>query len=96
MKKSSDVSTIFKPIGRFFQRFHLTIFIVIVASGLAYAVLSLYGVLSDASDTLTTPATTSSTSFDQTTIDRLDKMYSSDNAPAPAKLPDGRTNPFGE
>jgi hypothetical protein len=98
MKQSTDVSALFKPIGRFFQRFHLTVFIVIITGGLAYSVVSLYNVLSDAS---TLPATTiatnpSSTSFDQSTIDRLNQMYTRDTAPSSISLPAGRINPFGE
>ncbi len=97
MKKSTNTSTLLKPIGRFFQRFHLTVFIVIIVGGLAYAVLSLYDVLAAAS-TLPVSATTapSSTSFDQSTINRLNQLYSSDKAPSSVTLPSGRINPFGE
>ncbi len=98
MNKSPDISMSLKPVGRFFQRFHLTIFIVVIVGGLAYAVVSLYNVLSDASSipAQTTAVTATPTSFNQATIDRLKQMYTSDNAPSSITLPAGRINPLGE
>lgn len=98
MKKSADISTSLKPLGRFLQRFHLTIFIVVIVGGLAYAVVSLYSVLSEASTIPEQPAATATaaTTYDQVTIDHLNKLYSADNAPANIDLPAGRINPFSE
>lgn len=98
MNKSPDISTSLKPLARFLQRFHLTIFIVLIVGALTYAIMSLYDVLSDAS-TIPAQSTTSSgngVTFDQATIDHLNKMYNANNAPATIDLPAGRINPFSE
>jgi len=99
MNKSPDISTSLKPVGRFFQRFHLTIFIVVIVGGLAYAVVSLYTVLSDAStipEQPTSTVTTTRPTYDQTTIDHLNQLYTAENAPGSIDLPAGRINPFSE
>lgn len=98
MNKNPDISTSLKPLGRFLQRFHLTIFIVIIVGGLTYAIMSLYDVLSDASTIPAQSTTTTSAgiTFDQATIDHLNKMYTADAAPATVDLPTGRINPFSE
>jgi cell division protein FtsB len=96
MKQSINLSAFFKPLRNFFQRFHLTVFIVVIVGGLAYSVISLYNLLSDVAVIPAQTSTTGQTSFDQATIDSLTQMYASDAAPATIQLPSGRINPFGE
>lgn len=95
--KNADISVLFKSLGRIFQRFHTTLFIVIIVAGLSYAVISLSTLLGDASNT-TTPTTspTAQTSTDQATIDRIEALHTSDEAPDNVELPSGRINPFAE
>jgi hypothetical protein len=57
----------------------------------------LSGALQKASDTNGyIPTTTTSSSFDQTTINRINQLYSSGDAPSNYSPPTGRINPFSE
>jgi hypothetical protein len=95
--KNSDVSSLFKPIVRIFQKYNLTIFIVVLTSGLVAAVLFLNGVLQQSSDTSNYKSSTSLTSFDQVTINRVKQLHTSSNpSAADTALPAGRVNPFAE
>jgi len=83
-------------IGGFFRRFHMLIFFLALAGGLAYALLSLTGILTDAQNgsNATTTGNGSVTSS-QSTIDAINKLHASDQSATPT-LPAGRVNPFGE
>jgi len=104
-QQPNDVALLLKPVARFFQRFHLTLFIVVLVGGLAYGVVALYELINTASSTTpmatstsvvqTTPTTADAT-IDQTTINQIQTMYSSSNAPGTVSLPAGRVNPFAE
>ena len=86
-----------KPITSWLKRLNVTLFIVIVVGGLIYSVLILTNILQLLPD-LDSDATsqTTSTQFDQTTINNVKKLKtSSDNSTIPT-LPSGRTNPFSE
>jgi hypothetical protein len=94
--KNSDVSSLFKPIARIYQKYNLTIFIVILTSGLVTAVLFLNGIIQQSSDTSNYKASTNLTTFDQTTINRVQQLHSSGSPSATVTLPAGRINPFAE
>jgi hypothetical protein len=97
MKNDIDLRKIPKSILVLFQRFHTTLFIVFVVTGLSIAVLMLNQLLSDASDTTAKGSENiSSTEAFQTTIDRINDLHSSAEAPSSIPLPEGRTNPFVE
>lgn len=97
MKTDLDLSKIVPLISTFFQRFHTTIFIVIIVFGLSYAVLALNGLIAEASNTTTQPSDIpGATSNDQATIDRIKELHSSSEAPGSISLPGGRINPFVE
>lgn len=96
MKDLKDIRDIQNKVLPFVRRFNLVIFIVIVVIILSIAVLLLYGVVEKASgtDIDNTPGDTSY--FDQETIDRLDKLKTSDQPSTPLDLSKGRINPFSE
>lgn len=97
MNKNVKLSTIFEPIINVFKNYSLTIFIVVLVAGLGAAVLTLSSALQKASDTSNyTPASTGASSFDKTTIDRINQLYSSSDAPLEYTPPSGRINPFSE
>lgn len=75
---------------RFLHRYHVLIFTIFVLGGLSVATFMLYRATTEAqSATSTAPST-----FDQKTIDRIGKLRSANDTPAPINLPTGRTNPF--
>ena len=92
-KKSQN--TRLKPFGAFFRRFHMIIFFILLAGGVASAIILI-------NQTLSTPVTEDYTSsisagsIDQATLERIQSLHSSDSpSPAP-ELPTGRINPFAE
>lgn len=97
MNNSIDISKILKTIGSLFRRFHTTLFIVVIVLGLAYAVLSLNSLIATASDpnANSTNAATD-TSPQQTVVERIKQLHTSDKAPDTIDLPSGRINPFSE
>lgn len=97
MKIDINLSRIVSFVGSIFQRFHTTIFIVVIVMGLSYAVLSLSSLLSEAADTTnTTTNLPGQDNNDQTTLDRIEELHTSADAPSSIELPEGRINPFVE
>ena len=94
-KKQTDTSALFKPIGRFFYRFHVTVFTVVTIAGLAYAVYSLYTLVTTTIDA-ETPTTGTPLETNPATTSQLQSLYTPSNAPSSVPLPPCRTNPFGE
>jgi hypothetical protein len=94
--KNIRIGSVFTSIGHQLARFHMTLFIVFIAGALTLAVLFLNNMLSDtsASDNYTSPIDAGS--IDQTTLDRIKELHTSDEAVPDATLPGGRVNPFGE
>lgn len=92
-----DISLkVLKPLGRAFRRYHLTLFIVLIAAGLVASVYFLTTILNDASvdDTYRSPI--SAGTLDQATLDRINALHTSDDALPTPVPPSGRTNPFVE
>lgn len=90
------MSIIGKPVQRFLQRYHLTIFTVFILVCLGVAVLFLYRILTDASVDNNYQSPISAGSIDQATLNRINSLHSSD-AEYPAAPPaSGRINPFSE
>lgn len=91
---NTDLSDLLETTKHFFWRYHLTIFMVIAASGIALAIFSLIDVVGQSSDTKGYD-TQAATSFDQETIDRVKNL--NDNPDYTFTLPTNqRTNPFTE
>ncbi len=94
--KNKDVSAVFAPIATAFRRYNLTIFIVVLVTGLATAVLMLNSTLQQASNTSNYSSNLDITTFDQTTINRVKQLHTSDDHTTTFTLPPGRINPFSE
>jgi hypothetical protein len=91
-----DLNAALKPIANGLQRFHTTLFIVVVVIGLAVAVLMLRNSINNASAGVSTTTNTQATSFDTSTMDRLKDYHTSDGTLPDVNLPSGRINPFTE
>lgn len=78
------------------KRYHLVLFIVIVAIILAGTILLLYGIVSKASGLDAVPQIGVSTSFDQATIDRINRLKTLDQPSNPLEFSQRRINPFDE
>lgn len=93
-----DISlvTIKKSSRHILRRYHVLLFILLVLGGLVFVILNLNSiVLISSTSTDYTPGTTTST-FDQETIDRVNSLKSRDEAAAELNLITGRSNPFVE
>jgi len=94
--KNVSLSSLFKPIVPLFKRYHLTIFIVFVVSGLGYAVFTFSNLLETSSTDASYTSPIGAGSIDQATLERIKALHTSDS-PTPALVtPPGRTNPFSE
>jgi len=94
--KNVSLGSLFKPLGKAFARFHLTIFIVFITAGLGVAVVVLNTILTESStaDGYTSPIDAGS--IDQSTLDRIRELHGSDEDVPALTIPEGRVNPFGE
>lgn len=96
MEDIKDIRDIQNKIVPFIRRFNLVIFIVIVVLVLSVNVVMLYGVVEKASGTDLDGTAGGGAQFDQETIDRLEKLKTSDQPSTPLDLSKGRINPFSE
>jgi len=85
-----------KPVLAFLKRFHLVIFIASTMLILSIAITLLSGVVGRASGENSTPPSNTSFNFDQSTIESIKKLKTSDQPSDPLDLSQGRINPFGE
>lgn len=85
----------FKPIINLFSRFNLVIFIVVVVGGLITSVLILTKIL-NVPYASTSTSNTNTTTFDESTIVRLETLKTSSDNVVDQQLPDGRINLFSE
>jgi hypothetical protein len=94
--KDLTLSSLVKPIAPLFKKYHLTIFIVFVVAGLGYAVFTFTNLLGQTSTDSSYTSPISAGSIDQTTLNRIKALHTSDE-PTPALVtPPGRSNPFSE
>jgi len=85
-----------KPVGRFLQRFHTTIFILFIVACLAVAVLLLYRILSNASVDPNYKSPITAGFIDQATLDRINALHSSQGPYPEVPVATGRISPFAE
>ncbi len=95
MNGSSSSISITRPLKRFFRRYHLILFFLVVSAGFAGGILYINQILTETAvdDTYVSPI--SAGSIDEATLQRLGSLHTSDQIPVPA-FPEGRLNPFGE
>jgi len=95
--KNLNARNILNPIITAFKRYNFTIFIVVLVSGLAVAVLMLNDILRQSSDISGYESSLGSTNFDQATMDKVKSLHQSTDTPLPDfAVPSGRISPFGE
>ena len=94
--KDIHISLSFKPLARLFKRYHLTFFIVFVAAGLAFAVLTFTQLLGASSTDTTYTSPIGAGSIDQATLERIKALHTSEEAVPDPTTTGGRTNPFSE
>jgi hypothetical protein len=85
-----------KNIARFLGRFHIVIFVVTILGGLSVIVLLLNNIIVTSGVRGDYIPKSSNASFDQTTIDRIKQLKTSDDASGQLDLSKGRINPFVE
>lgn len=95
MNASLSLSAIIAPINRFFSRYHATIFFTIIVLLLAGAILNLYLTIQSPAAVDANSATISS-SFDQETADKIQRLRESTESSGNFALPKTRANPFIE
>lgn len=94
--KNASASSLFKPLGTIFRRFHMTIFIVFITAGLGYAVTLFNTFLSESSTDMTYTSPIGAGSIDQATLERIKALHTSNEATPTPVTPPGRVNPFSE
>jgi hypothetical protein len=94
--KNADLSSLLKPVGIVFRRFHLTIFIVFIVACLGYAVISFSTLLGESSTDTSYTSPIDAGSIDQATLERINALHTSDDPIPAASTPAGRINPLSE
>jgi hypothetical protein len=95
--KNKDLHISLQPVITALKRYSVTIFIVLLVSGLATAVLLLNQIVVSSSDTTGVTSNIDPNAFDQSTILRIEQFHTSDEYSASdTQLPSGRINPFAE
>jgi hypothetical protein len=79
-----------------FRKYSVTIFLVVLVGGLVTAVLMLNTILQQSSNPDGYTSSLDNTTFDQVTIDKVNKLHTSAEATGASTLPGGRINPFAE
>lgn len=93
--KNQSIDNPLKLLVKLVSRYNFVIFIVIVSVSLMVSILVLNGIL-DRPYTNNSSPNTSSTIFDTSTINRLNKLETSAKNSAYSAQPLGRVNPFSE
>lgn len=94
--KNITIPNPFTALGKLLRRFHMTIFIIFIAAGLSVAVLYLNMIINDPSNAEGYTSPIDAGSIDQTTLDRIKELHTSDEATPALTFPEGRINPFAE
>ena len=85
-----------KPMSNFLKKYNLIFFIITVTAILVVCVITLTDILTPPEDEINNIISSSNTAFDQNTIDRINKLKTSDDPTNTPVLPTGRINPFIE
>ena len=94
--KKLQLTSFIKPVITLFRRFHLTLFIVFITTGLGYAVYTFNNLLKTSSTDSTYTSPLGAGSIDQATLDRIKALHTSDTVVPNPTYPPGRINPFSE
>ncbi len=96
MKQTPSLTQLGEMAGRFFRRYHVILFSLTIVLGVSVAVFMLNNllVISSGSDSGTNVATP--TTFDQQTIEAIEKFSTASENQEAMILPSGRINPLVE
>lgn len=78
------------------HRYHVILFVVIIAGGLAVVVFMLNAIILRSEQSDGYSATSNNATFDQATIDRIKQLRTANEGDSSLDLSKGRTNPFVE
>ena len=95
MNASLSLSSLSTALSKFFNKYHAMIFFTVIGLLLAAAILMLYLSL-QSTDTVDESTTMISSSFDQETADRIQRLRESNESRADLVFPSPRSNPFVE
>jgi len=96
VKQKPNSFDILKPLKKISKRFNLILFLVFAVGCSAGAILLINNTLKQSSDDTVITPTINSGTIDQTTLDRLNSLHTSTQAPAAPAFPTGRVNPVNE
>jgi hypothetical protein len=96
MDVNISLASIQKSVVNFLHRFHVMVFAFTILVGLIFIVYLLYNVILDSTKTDGLTAETTSTTFDQDTIKRINELKSRDQSDDNLDFSQGRSNPFVE
>jgi hypothetical protein len=88
-------ATIKKSIAAILHRYHLVLFVVVILGGLAVVIFFLNNILIRSSESDGYTSNTNNLTFDETTIDRIKQLKTSNQTESQLDL-NGRSNPFVE
>lgn len=92
-----SLGNIKKTFSYILHRYHILLFVIFILGGLVFAELSLNFIITRSADiSKYSSAANADTTFDQATIDRLNKLKTRNEAPTPLNFSAGRTSPFVE
>ena len=95
-KEVSAAPDLLKPIKALTRRFHLTLFFILVISGLSGAVMIINNTLQENASDPNYISDITTGSIDQVTLNRLNALHKSAQGTAAPTLPAGRVNPVNE
>lgn len=86
-----------RAVDHFFRRYHVMVFMLTAVIGVSFAVLSLYNIiLQSGNPTEEQVNAATSSSFDNDTIDKLNRLLQADSTQIYTLPSNQRTNPFVE
>lgn len=91
-----SLQSIKAPVVAFLHRFHVVLFVVVTIGGLAVAILLLNTIIASSSESNGYTSTSNNASFDQQTIDQINKLKAINDGTSQTLPQTGRTNPFVE
>ncbi|MEP7204866.1 MAG: hypothetical protein ABI716_01585 [Candidatus Saccharibacteria bacterium] len=94
--KNTNKTPYLKIITQAIGRYQLTLFFVLTIVGLSVAVITLNSIVVQSSNTTGLKSSLENSGFDQTTINRINQLQSSNVDPVGFSLPSGRISPFAE
>lgn len=93
--KNFSFAHVIEPVISTLKKLSLVIFIIIIAGGLGFAIITINNILTQPpGDSI--KKSSNNTSVDQGTINRLNRYKTSDANSTNKSLPSGRINPFSE